>query len=81
VLLDSTSYKDSNEILFVIFGQVFYFLSILQDAVEIWELKFKFENHLTGLTGGADRPGRRGVALLADTISVEGSNPGRWIMI
>jgi hypothetical protein len=52
VLLDSTSSKDSNEILFVISGQVFYFLSILQDEIEIWKLKFKFENHLTGLTGG-----------------------------
>jgi hypothetical protein len=45
------------------------------------ELNFNFEINLTGLTGGADRPGRRGAALLADTISVSPSNFGRAMHI
>jgi hypothetical protein len=50
--MGSTHFKDFRDTLFVVFGQVFYFLSILQDAVEIWNLNFKFEINLTGLTGG-----------------------------
>jgi hypothetical protein len=50
--IGSTHFKDFRDTLFVIFGQAFYFLSILQDAAEIWNLNFEFEIILTGLTGG-----------------------------
>jgi hypothetical protein len=57
VLLDSTHSKDSNEILFVKFGQVFYFLSILQDAVAIWNLNSNFEKEIDWIDRGADWAG------------------------
>jgi hypothetical protein len=50
--LDSTHPKDSNKVLFVIFGQIFYFLSILQDAAAKMKFEFRFEIDLTGLTEG-----------------------------
>jgi hypothetical protein len=50
--MDSTHPKDSNEVLFVIFGQVFYFLSILQDLQENRDLNSNLKSILTGLTGG-----------------------------
>jgi hypothetical protein len=54
VLLDSRCSKDSNGILFVIFGLTEDFLCILQDLDKNRYLKFKFKLNLTQLTGGAD---------------------------
>jgi hypothetical protein len=58
VEMGSTHFKDFRDILFVNFGQVFYFLSILQDAVENWDLDFEFITDLTqfwlGWRGGGD---------------------------
>jgi hypothetical protein len=48
--MDSTHFKDFRDTLFVIFGQVLYFISILQVAAEIWNLKFEFKLDLTHLT-------------------------------
>jgi hypothetical protein len=55
--MDSTHFKDFRDTLFAIFGQVFYFLSILQVAAEIWNLKFEFKIVLTGLTGADEGAG------------------------
>jgi hypothetical protein len=55
--MDSTHFKDFRDTLFVIFGQAFYFLSILQVAAEIWNLKFEFKIVLTGLTGADEGAG------------------------
>jgi hypothetical protein len=40
--IDSTQFKDFRDTKFVIFGQVFYFLSILQVTVENWNLNLNF---------------------------------------
>jgi hypothetical protein len=55
--MDSTHFKDFRDTLFAIFGQVFYFLSILQFVGEIWNLKFEFKIVLTGLTGANEGAG------------------------
>jgi hypothetical protein len=47
----STQFKDFRDIKFAIFGQVYYFISILQVLHRNWNLKFEFELELTGLTG------------------------------
>jgi hypothetical protein len=56
--MDSTHFKDFRDTLFEIFGQVFYFLSILQVLAEIWNMKFEFELEFSwfdwGLTSLAD---------------------------
>jgi hypothetical protein len=52
VLLDSRGSKDSNEILFVIFGLIDYLICILQDLDRNRYLKIKFKLNLTQLTGG-----------------------------
>jgi hypothetical protein len=43
VLLDSTSLKDSNGILFAIFGLIEDFILILQDQDKFCDLNFNFE--------------------------------------
>jgi hypothetical protein len=43
VLLDSTGLKDSNGILFAIFGLTEDFILILQDLDKFCDLNFKFE--------------------------------------
>jgi hypothetical protein len=45
--MGSTHFKDFRDILFVNFGQEFYFLSILQYVVENWDLDFEFKTDLT----------------------------------
>jgi hypothetical protein len=70
VLLDSRGSKDSNEILFVIFGLIDYLICILQDLDRNRYLKIKFKLNLTQLTGGGLTRPRRGSNLLGDTDSV-----------
>jgi hypothetical protein len=43
VLMDSRGSKDSNDTKFTKFGQVDYFLSILQVTVENWNLNLNFK--------------------------------------
>jgi hypothetical protein len=52
--LGSKLFKDSRDIKFAKFGQVDYFLWILQLLGKIDDLKYKFKTNLTQLTGGAD---------------------------
>jgi hypothetical protein len=52
--MDSNVSKDSRDIKFAKFGQVVYFLWILQVAAEIWNLNFYLNFDLTGGLTKAD---------------------------
>jgi hypothetical protein len=55
--MDSTVSKDSRDITFAKFDQVFYFLWILQVAAEIWNLNFYLNFDLIGGLTKADWTG------------------------